>query len=70
MAKSPKTIINDAVSMRDFMNELSMNELTTLWNAVFPDISMAQDKTATIKRMVCRILERKYAMSKCSADGR
>ncbi len=66
----PRQIINNAVSMRDFMSELSMNELTTLWNAVFPDISMAQDKTAAIKRMVRRIFERKYAMSKCSAVGR
>lgn len=58
----PRQIINDAVSMRDFMFDLNTNELTTLWNAVFPDISMAKDKIDVIKSMICRILERKYAM--------
>lgn len=50
------------VSMRDFMYGLNVNELITLWSGVFPDISMAKDKTSAIKRMICRILERKYAM--------
>lgn len=60
---SPRTIVNDAVSMCDFIFGLNANELIIMWSGVFPDISMAKDKIDVIKSMICRILERKYAMS-------
>ena len=57
-----QTITKDMRSACDFMRDLKKNELTAIWQCVFPNVSVPDDESIIV-RMACRMLQKKHEVS-------